>query len=339
MKGKNMIPPTMVPPSQRRENAYLGGIIQVWITRACDQACFGCTQGSNYAGKPGMITIEQFEQAVVSLKDYWGVLGVFGGNPTMHPHFEELCKILQKHRSKNQCGLWCNNLRGQGSIARETFDPRISNLNVHLSKEAFDEFRKDWPESLPFGRETDSRHATPYVSMLDLGIPEEQRLDLIGRCDVNQNWSAMVCVFRGQLRGYFCEVAGAQAMLQQWDTHPSREYVRVTDGEYVIPDVGIKITGALGLSEDKPIVGGMRVNTDWWKLPMSEYGKQVDFHCHRCGIPLRGQGELAIGGETEFLSETYKDFRPKTKGRKVEIVTQLVQLNPQGQEVTKYLGK
>lgn len=328
-----MIPKTMVPPSQRRENAYLGGIIQVWVTRACDQACFGCTQGSNYAGKPGIMSLEHFEQAVVSLKDYWGVLGVFGGNPTMHPHFEKICEILQEHRPKNQCGLWCNNLRGKGAIARETFDPRISNLNVHLNKDAYDEFRKDWPESLPFGRETDSRHATPFVSMLDLGVPEEKRLELIGRCDVNQNWSAMICVFRQQLRGYFCEVAASQAMLQEWDVDP------INDTQYLVHDIGIKITGALALPDRMPIVHGLRVNTDWWKLPMEAFEKQVDFHCHRCGIPLRGQGELAIGGETEFLSETYKDFRSKVKGRKIQIITKIEALNPQDQEVTKYLGK
>ena len=49
----------MVAPSMRRNSYEHGGILQIWVTRACDKACFGCTQGSNLGGKPGMITVEQ----------------------------------------------------------------------------------------------------------------------------------------------------------------------------------------------------------------------------------------------------------------------------------------
>ena len=87
----------MVAPSMRRRAAWLGGIVQIHITRACDKACFGCTQGSNLSGKTGFIPVEKFEEAVVSLKDYFGVVGIFGGNPALHPKFDELCQILGEH--------------------------------------------------------------------------------------------------------------------------------------------------------------------------------------------------------------------------------------------------
>lgn len=322
----------MIPPSQIRPTAYKGGIIQIFVTRACNQACFGCTSGSNLAGKPTIMSLEHFEQAVVSLKDYFGVLGVFGGLPTLHPHFSELCAILRKHRPKSHCGLWANDLKGHGAVARETFDPAVSNLNVHLDKESYKEFAKDWPEAMPFGKDVDSRHATPYVSMMDLGIPEEKRLELIGNCSINKFWSAMICTFRNQLRGFFCEIAASQSMLRQWETSGEKD-------DYVVPDTGIKIAGQLNLPDTMPIIHGCRIDCDWWKLPMQAFEAQVDYHCHRCAIPLNGYGELAIGGEVEYLSETYKDFRPKVKGRTVQIVTKLEELKPQGIEVTKYLGK
>ena len=67
----------LIPPGQKRPGKPRGGVIQIWVTRACDRSCFGCTQGSNLAGPPGFITTEQFEQACISLKNYFGIIGIF----------------------------------------------------------------------------------------------------------------------------------------------------------------------------------------------------------------------------------------------------------------------
>ena len=84
-----------------------------------------------------------------------------------------------------------------------------------VDREAYDEFRRDWPEARPFGLDKDSRHSPVYLDMTELVPDEAERNRLISGCDINQHWSAMIGVFRGQLRGYFCEIAGAQAMLKQ----------------------------------------------------------------------------------------------------------------------------
>ena len=269
------------------------------VTRACDQTCFHCTQGSNLAGKPAMMTPEQFEQACESLADYWGVVGVFGGNPTMHPQFSELCRIMRAKIPYLQRGLWCNNLRGRGSDARVTFNPRHSNLNVHLDSEAADEFRRDWPESTPYikGIEQDSIHSSPWVAIKDVISDEAERWKLIGRCDVNQHWSAMIGVFRGELRAWFCEIAGAQSMLHEnnpdWDGTGQP-----------MPDTGVAV-----------IPG-------WWKAPMAAYDAQARLHCHACGIPMRRRGQAAIGGELEEFSETHRYIaRPKVRDRAVQFVS------------------
>lgn len=123
----------MYSPQDRRPGKRHGGVMQIWITRACDKSCFGCTQGSNLAGRPSMISPEHFEQACLSVKDYWGTVGVFGGNPATHPEFPMLCKILAKHIPFEQRGLWCNNPLGHGAIMRHTFNPARSNLKDRKS--------------------------------------------------------------------------------------------------------------------------------------------------------------------------------------------------------------
>lgn len=343
----------MVPPSQVREGKQKtskGGVMQIWITRSCDKSCFGCTQGSNLAGKPMMMTPEQFDLACRSLKmtskepEYFGTIGVFGGNPATHPRFPEICEVLRSHFPKDKCGLWCNNPLNHGKIMRETFNPARSNLNVHLDSVAYDRFRRDWPESRPFGLENDSRHSPWSVAlkdMIDLQITcpqckgentgesvckncngtgrvynEDAGWKLISGCDINKQWSAMIGVFRNELRGWFCEIAGAQSMLHQHDLN--------------YPDTGIPIVYANG-----------RVNTNWWRMPMTSYAHQVRKHCHECGIPLRGKGELACADDTHGIEQTSKThadiYNPKRPAREVQIVELQSQLGSPMNNVVRYL--
>lgn len=307
----------MIAPGTPRARKWRNGVIQVHVTRACDLACLNCTQGSQLGGKLSFMTPPQFEVALLSLKDYFGVVGVFGGNPATSPHFAAYCDLLTKHIPLPQRGLWCNHPRGKGSVMRRTFNPGVSNLNVHLSQEAFDEFKRDWPESMPFGLKEDSRHSPPYVAMQDVIADEGRRWELISNCDINKHWSSLIGVFRGQLRAWFCEIAGAQAMLHQED--PS------------YPDTGIPL-------QDPD--SGTPINLDWWRRPMQAFAQQVRHHCHACGVPLRGYGELAQAPDgTEQVSATHADiYQPKRKGRRVELVQMEEQLGNRLQRMTDYIG-
>jgi hypothetical protein len=57
----------MVAPGDRRPTKWRGGVIQIHVTRACDLACYNCTQGSNLAGRVPFMSPAHFEQAVLSL--------------------------------------------------------------------------------------------------------------------------------------------------------------------------------------------------------------------------------------------------------------------------------
>jgi len=335
----------MTPPGRRRPHIGWGqGVLQIHVTRACDKACFGCTQGSQLAGRTEFMSPAHFEQAVQSLGfvagdgakvivpgAYFGVVGTFGGNPALSPHFGAYCEILRSYVPFRQRGLWCNHPKGKGAEMRRTFNPAWSNLNVHLDQQAHDEFRRDWPECHLVGdMTTDSRHAPPFVAMKDVIVDEAERWRLISGCDINRDWSALIGVFRGQLRAWFCELAGAQAMLHQ------------DEPDY--PDTGVDPTADYPIDWPVPNIGVLASDASldtvkWWRLPMERFAAQARKHCHDCGMPLRGYGALATDESgTEQVSATHASiFRPKRKGRAVEMVTTMEQLGiGRLRDTTKY---
>jgi len=313
----------MIAPGTKRKKIWRNGVLQIFITRACDKKCFHCTQNSQMAGAAAKITPEQLRQALESLnfkdgtRPYFGVVGAFGGNPPLHPQFEELCSIFREYVPFEQRGIWSNHPRGQGAIMRQTFNPKVSNLNVHESKEAYDEFAASWPEckSELKGLKADSRHTPALVAMQDLDVlpggvenTEANRLTLIADCDINKYWSAMICPVRNELRAFFCELAAAQAMLHQNNQN------WMGTGQ-PMPDTGLPVTPG------------------WWREPMESFRQQVRVHCHACGIPLRGYGALANAGPHEQISETHMGVSRMKDSRQIMQITQLVQLG------ADYLGK
>lgn len=262
-----------------------------------------------------VMSVDQFETACKSLSQFFGIVGVFGGNPTSHPKFGEICEVMRGVIPFERRGIWTNNLQGKGSHARVTFNPKTSNLNTHMNSEAHAEFVRDWPESVPYlkGLETDSVHSSPWVSMKDVGIPEDQRWDMISSCDINAWWSSLVGVFRGELRAWFCEIAAHQSMLHQ-DNPDWNGTGRP------IPDTGVK------------------VEPNWWNQGMGAFAHQVEEHCHHCGIPMRREGQKAVGGTHEEFSRTHAFIaRPKTRDRPVQMIESIGTVSRPERPATQYL--
>lgn len=318
----------MVPPGRIRPGKMGGGgIIQILLTRSCTLSCFGCTQSSQLAGKPNVMPLEAFEQAVLSLKGYFGLVALFGGQPTLHPRFPEVCEILAKHVPIEKRGLWTNALNGHGAVCRKTFLPHNCNLNVHLDKEAFEEFRRDWPEARPFGVDKDSRHSPVLVAMKDVIADEGERWALIADCKINIHWSALIGMFRGEPRAWFCEVAGMQAMVHQ--------------DEQDYPDTGVDLELYARHHRCDPLEGTDESHPiEWWQRSMAFFRDQVRKHCHECSVPLNGYGELsqAIEGKEQVSATHAGIFKPKRKDRQVEVVTKVTQLGiGRIQDLTKYI--
>ena len=299
---------SMRAPSDKRGTEWREGVMQIHITNVCDLSCPNCSQGCNLQTHPQSMTLEQFEKAVVSVKDYYGVIGVYGGNPTLHHQFPEICEILRAHIPFEQRGLFTNGLNGHGKICRDTFNPMYSNLNVHAQLNVVEEFKRDWPEAL-FNVKgyNHSRHTPTWVAIKDIeDMTDKEKWDAILDCDINKYWSAMIGLFRGDIRAWFCEIAGAQSRLHEDDMN--------------YPDTGIPVTDG------------------WWKLPIAVFENQVLKHCWECGIPLRGQGELD-NGPIESVSVThlpiYKLKRPN--GKMIKIVRNRSELGGKLARSTDYI--
>lgn len=167
-------------------------IIQIDITNHCDKMCSNCTRliGNHRKDQLYFMDLEFFEKAVISLKDFPGIVGVMGGEPTLHPEFEEICKILNKYR-KNQKkkGIWTNKGKfyyKHESIINETFG--FLGINDHTGI---------------------INHTPLLVSSSSLIKDEKIRNKFIDECWIQVFWSAVI----NPKGGFFCEVAGALSLL------------------------------------------------------------------------------------------------------------------------------
>lgn len=60
---------------------------------------------------------------------------------------------------------------------------------------------------------------------------------------------------------------------------------------------------------------------------MDAFAHQARKHCHECGIPLRGFGDLAMGGTNEQVSPSHAGvYKLKRRDKTLELVTRLEQL-------------
>lgn len=302
----------LIPPGKKRpwKKHNLEGVMQIIVTTSCDKSCASCTQMANIKRPHWEMKPEDFEFICQSLRKYFGVVALFGGNPCLAKSFPEYCKILSKYFPKTQRGLWSNHIFGHGELCRKTFGRW--NLNPHGDKKAWENMRKTWPEAKPMGPNDDSRHSPVFVSMRELDeLPfpdgsrrentEENRWELISKCDLNYHWSGAVTVIQGQPVGYFCEIAAAQALRSQ----------DPTTGMIVVPD--------------------------WWKKPMQDFAGQARQHCHRCSVPLKGHGELSTKQDgMNVISPEYADMNLKGK-QLIQITTNPDDLHPFGvKKVTQY---
>lgn len=298
----------MKSPGAYRPGIWRGRVLQVKWLNACDLSCANCSVGVGLAKKLKKVFImppKEFRRALQSLKGFPGVIGAFGGNPTLHPSFEEMCAIFREEIPNiEQRGLWSNRLHGHGSTCRKTFYGPHSNLNVHQSQEAWDEIKRDWPEAIPLeaGLSAPSHHGPIFGSQLDLGITPKAMWESVGSCYVNQTWSAEITMVEDELKCFFCEIAATQAEL---------------------------------LGNPKL---GMEVSPGWWAQGMDAFASQVRFHCRRCLIPLNARKIDAAGAEPEEYTKAWAPTMLSIKGRPLRQITLLAEIEG-GEPATKYLPR
>lgn len=225
-------------------------IIQIDITNSCIHNCSNCTRFCGLHKKPFFMDFETFKKAVDSLKGYKGIVGIMGGEPTLHPEFSRFIEYYKenvpdtrpyvteryplanfqdqvnrvKYRRGRHRGIWSS--LGTGYYRhfeqiQDVFHYQVLNDHRHIDQ-----------------------HQALLVSRKELGIPDEKWFPLRDRCWIQNLWSASITP-KG---AFFCEVAAALDML--------------LDGP-----------------------GGWPIESDWWKRTPADFGDQLHW-CELCSAAL-----------------------------------------------------
>lgn len=263
-------------------------IIQLIITRSCDIfKCSNCTQLLPFRKDAMHMSLECVEKALILQKGWPGVTACFGGNPSSHPQFIEICELFRKHiPNPRQRGLWTNNLLSEekAQAASATFVDGVSrfNFNLHGNDRAVPLFKKYFPKQPLYGLKGPSQHGQILGHYTDYGLTQEQWVAERERCDINQNWSGAIREVDGQPYVYFCEVAAS-------------------------------IDGVRNTNNGLPMVQG------WWQLPIGVFDGQIKNCCDKgCVVPLRLKGH-ADQDDTYDISKSWEG--------QIDNKKQLVQLN------------
>ena len=127
------------------------------------------------------------EKAIDSLEGFGGNIGMMGGEPTLHPNFEELCKIYQKkYLIEEKEKFWTIfQWTKYKDIILDTFDKDRIAYNEH---------------STPGGKHT------PLLVSIDEVVEDKKLMwEMIDNCWIQSQWSASITP-KG---GFFCEVAAS----------------------------------------------------------------------------------------------------------------------------------
>lgn len=161
------------------------------ITNVCPSACIYCDRYIRHTRKDQrfFMNLEQIENALKSLKEWRGYIGIMGGEPTVHPQFDKVCKLLQKyyHRGKYQLlTMGGKKFEKNRKLIKETF--------YHVACNPHNE-----------SQQSICLHQPITVAIQDAVEDKAYRNKLIDECWVQRAW----CPTIGPKGAFFCEVAYA----------------------------------------------------------------------------------------------------------------------------------
>lgn len=164
--------------------------IQIEITNACVLQCANCTRLVGHSKKPFFMEMDFFVNAVDSLSNFPKMIGIMGGEPLLHPHFEEMSFYLHSKVPKERCGLWSTFPK-----SKKHYAPLIEKVygNVLLNDHTLDGLF----------------HTPILVSGKECIRDDFAMWYYIDHCWIQNSWSASITP-KG---AFFCEVAAAMDMV------------------------------------------------------------------------------------------------------------------------------
>ena len=162
-------------------------IIQIEVTNACWLKCANCTRHVGHHKKPFFMSLNDISNAIDSLEGFKGNVGIMGGEPTLHPKFEEICKLMKQKLPRHKREFWTSGFQWTKykDLIMDTFDRERIAYNEH---------------STPDGKHT------PLLVSIDEVVEDKKLMwEMIDNCWIQNQWSAAITP-KG---GFFCEVAAS----------------------------------------------------------------------------------------------------------------------------------
>lgn len=174
--------------------------IQIEITNACIHACSNCTRFCGHQ-KPFFMTFDYFKKAVDSMAGYPKMTGIMGGEPLLHPQFEEFCEYALTKIPRRQLGLW------------SCFPDKFKHYRETICKTFGQVFLNDHSRN-------DIYHAPLLVAAEDVVGDREMMWHFIDKCWIQNFWSAAI----NPKGAFFCEIAASSSILYDgsngWELTP-----------------------------------------------------------------------------------------------------------------------
>lgn len=174
--------------------------IQIELTNACVLSCSNCTRFCGHQ-KPWFIEQKDFEKAISTMVGYPKMTGFMGGEPLLHPKFEEFCLFAQKHIPKGQLGLWTCLPKGFEKYAQlicDTFEHIF--INDHSRSDIY--------------------HGPVLVASEEVFTERHELFYVANSCWLQNSWSASI----NKNGAFFCEIAASMSILfdgpKGWPVEP-----------------------------------------------------------------------------------------------------------------------
>jgi len=174
--------------------------IQIEITNACINSCSNCTRFCGHQ-TPFFMPLEEAMQAIDSMVGFAQMTGIMGGEPLLHPQFEEICKYAASKIPPKQLGLWScfpEKYEEYGPLICDTFGHVF--LNDHTRGDIF--------------------HAPILVASEEIFPNKRDLFIMTEHCWIQEYWSASI----NPKGAYFCEIAASLSILLKgsrgWNVEP-----------------------------------------------------------------------------------------------------------------------
>jgi hypothetical protein len=188
-------------------------VIQIEITNACPKRCSNCTRFCGHHKEPFFMDFETFQQAVDSMRGFKGIVGIMGGEPTIHPQFEKFVRYYREHIGYDDFSTACYEPTADfvKHILANAYNVDYSNqrgLWTSVNPRYYDHFeliQDTFGYQLVNDHTHPSMHETMMCTRKELGVADDEWVKLRDNCWVQNLWSASITP-KG---AFYCEIAAA----------------------------------------------------------------------------------------------------------------------------------